>query len=220
MDNVYYFLWVFWEAIHPRFSFLWNLFLALIPLWLSLLLFRANVRQTLIWWTGVIIFVVFLPNAPYVLTDISHFFTRIHKYPPLPLWGIILFSLPQYTIYLFLGFQAYVISLINLSNYCRYKGKQHWILPTELLLHYLCSVGIFLGRVERFNSWDLITRPKELLLRSVLALTDYSVILSIIASFIVLTGLYRLLRWFDLSVMHRWLNKTHVAPDKYKNLKQ
>ena len=205
MEHLYYFLWVFWEAIHPRFSFLWNLFLAFIPLWLSLLLFREKVRQTLIWWIGIIVFITFLPNAPYVLTDISHFFIRIHKYPPLPIWGIVLFSLPQYTIYLFLGFQSYVISLINLSNYFRYRDQSQWILPTELLLHFLCSIGIFLGRVERFNSWDVLTRPKEILSRSLLELGDYSVMFSIIESFIVLTVLYRLFRWFDFRVIHNLL---------------
>ena len=217
MDNVYYFLWVFWEAIHPRFSFLWNVFLALVPLSLSLLLFRGNSRQTLIWWVGIFIFIAFLPNSPYVLTDISHFFARIYQDPPLPLWSIILFSLPQYTLYLFFGFQAYVISLTNLSNYLRYIGKQRWILPTELLLHYLCSIGIFLGRVERFNSWELLTKPKEILAKSILDLSDYSVILSITGAFIILSGLYRIFREFNLAIIRVWPDNILVASVKPKN---
>jgi hypothetical protein len=32
-------------------------------------------------------------------------------------------------------------------------------LPAELSLHLLAAVGIFLGRVDRLNSWDILARP-------------------------------------------------------------
>jgi len=51
----------------------WNLFLAFIPLMLSFWLFlKRSKKRSLLWWIGLIIFIVFLPNAPYLLTDIIH----------------------------------------------------------------------------------------------------------------------------------------------------
>jgi uncharacterized membrane protein len=32
-----------------------------------------------------------------------------------------------------------------------------------VLVHGLCAVGVFLGRVFRFNSWDLVTQPSTVL---------------------------------------------------------
>src|SRR5690349_15405953 len=69
----------------PAFRFLvWNLILAIVPLVASTLLVRAErlrshalVRS---WW--VLIWILFLPNAPYILTDFVH----LHPRPPAPLW--------------------------------------------------------------------------------------------------------------------------------------
>ena len=56
----------------------WNLFLAFIPLVLSFWLFlRPSKKRSLVWWISLIIFIAFLPNAPYLLTDIIHLIEAI-----------------------------------------------------------------------------------------------------------------------------------------------
>ncbi len=55
----------------------WNLLLALVPLALALLLFRGRRERTALWWLGTAAFVAFLPNAPYVMTDVIHLFTDV-----------------------------------------------------------------------------------------------------------------------------------------------
>jgi uncharacterized membrane protein len=55
------------------FFMVWNSLLALVPLALALVVFRRGARTGTFWWrAGVAIFVVMLPNAPYVLTDVIH----------------------------------------------------------------------------------------------------------------------------------------------------
>src|SRR5258705_4190248 len=49
-----------------------NLARAGLPLLLSAWLFWSRRSKTLGWWVGVGTFVAFLPNAPYVLTDVVH----------------------------------------------------------------------------------------------------------------------------------------------------
>ena len=55
----------------------WNLFLAIIPCVLSFILFARRSPRRLsknpIWWFGLAVFILFLPNAPYIITDIIHF---------------------------------------------------------------------------------------------------------------------------------------------------
>jgi uncharacterized membrane protein len=46
--------------------------LALVPLGLALVVFRPRARLRVAWWIGAGLFVAFLPNAPYVLTDLVH----------------------------------------------------------------------------------------------------------------------------------------------------
>ncbi|MCY7282219.1 MAG: DUF1361 domain-containing protein, partial [Cyanobacteria bacterium CAN_BIN43] len=68
----------------------WNLFLAIVPLILSVLLFRRTQlnssaivesrhrrRRSWLWWLGVLTFIAFLPNAPYILTDVIHFINDV-----------------------------------------------------------------------------------------------------------------------------------------------
>ncbi|MEB3272806.1 MAG: DUF1361 domain-containing protein [Prochlorothrix sp.] len=138
----------------------WNSFLAFIPLVLSFWLFRGRGRRSLLWWVGAAIGLVFLPNAPYVLTDVIHLVQDIRQVHSI--WIITLVLIPQYLLFMGFGFQAYVVSLMNLGHYLRRQGAGRWVVPTEILLHGLTAIGIYLGRFPRFNSWDIVTRPDAL----------------------------------------------------------
>ncbi len=136
---------------------IWNLFLALIPLVVSFWLFRPSASRSGIWWTIFLVFVAFLPNAPYVLTDTIHIPELIARGYPLSVVFFIL--IPQYILFIWVGFQAYVIALMRLDNYLIYLDKEHYLKVINASAHILCVIGIYLGRFERFNSWDLVTQP-------------------------------------------------------------
>ncbi|MEL6816492.1 MAG: DUF1361 domain-containing protein, partial [Cyanobacteria bacterium J06598_3] len=152
------------NAAHRSLYFmLWNTFLAVIPWILSCWLFRgkgSGVRRVS-WWIGLVVFVAFLPNAPYVLTDIIHLVRMIKE--GASIWTITFILVPQYLIFMLLGTEAYVLSLINLGHYLQKQGQARWVLSAELGLHALCAIGIYLGRFPRFNSWDIVTGPGRLL---------------------------------------------------------
>lgn len=138
----------------------WNAFLALVPLMLARLLFGHRERPRWLLITGGAVFVAFLPNAPYVLTDVLHL--------PDELAGtqgwLTAALLGQYLCLFAVGFVAYVLSLVRLERWLADRGvSRRAVLFTDLSLHALCAVGIVLGRVFRFNSWDLVTNPGGLL---------------------------------------------------------
>ncbi len=57
----------------------WNSFLAFIPFILSFWLFRTTLDRSLLWWLILLVFVLFLPNAPYILTDSIHLIAYLQQ---------------------------------------------------------------------------------------------------------------------------------------------
>ncbi len=181
---------------------LWNLFLAFIPLIISLWLFlRRSKKRSLFWWLGFIIFITFLPNAPYLLTDIIHLIEAIRA--GYSIWITTLVFIPLHLLAIWLGWEAYVISLINQGYYLRKQGGRKFILASELITHALCSIGIYLGRFRRFNSWDFVTKPDILLTSTIDDLTTKKPLLVIAITFIVLTVTYWLMKQITLGILWR-----------------
>ncbi|MBC6478901.1 MAG: DUF1361 domain-containing protein [Hormoscilla sp. GM7CHS1pb] len=180
----------------------WNLFLAFIPLFLSFWLFHSTKSRSLLWWAACLFFVAFLPNAPYVLTDIIHLIEDIRQ--NYFAWLVTLVLIPLYMLFIFLGFEAYVLSLLNLGHYFQQQGWVRFILPAELCLHSLSAIGIYLGRFLRFNSWDIVTRLDTLtaaILDDVLAKWP---LLVIAVTFVAIAGLYWLMKQVTLGVILRF----------------
>lgn len=179
----------------------WNLFLALIPLLLSIWLFRGRQKSSLVWWPVFLVFYAFLPNAPYLLTDVIHLIDDIRNIPSI--WVITLILIPIYLLVILAGFQAYVISLINLGHYLHRMRQSQWILSVELMTHILNAIGIYWGRFLRFNSWDLVTQPDIILTKGIEELLGKQPLVIIIISFIILWGLYSLMKQITLGIIDR-----------------
>jgi uncharacterized membrane protein len=180
----------------------WNLFLAYIPVFLSVWLFRWSDRRSPVWWVIFAIFIAFLPNAPYILTDIIHYIWLIQKRIP---DSIIIFAVtPQYLIFLIGGFQAYVMSLLNLEFYLTKIGQEKSIFAVQILIHFLSAIGIYLGRFLRFNSWDFVTQPDELAETLARDLSHKQPVLAISITFIILLGLYWITKQINLGLVLRF----------------
>ncbi len=154
-----------------------------------LLLKKQQVDQGWLWWAGVAVFLAFLPNAPYVLTDIIHLIRGISSGQIL-VWVVALVFIPIHAVAILLGFQAYVISILNLAIYLKRQGATAWILPVELTIHALCAVGIYLGRFLRFNSWDLLVTPTSVVADTLNVLTSRRPAAVMVVTFVILASLY------------------------------
>lgn len=155
--------------------------------------------SSLSWWLGLLMFILFLPNAPYVLTDLIHLTEDLQR--DYSAWTISLAVIPQYIVFIVIGLEAYVLSLIYLNDYLRQKGWENlWIWRTECILHGLCAIGIYLGRFLRFNSWDVITQPKFFLTSTIGYLLGLRPWCVIIVTFLVLSILYTVLKHLNLTV--------------------
>lgn len=137
--------------------YVWNLFLAVVPLLISRKLQKHqtyNTKTTLLLLT----WLLFLPNAPYVVTDLFHYKERW----PVPKW----YDLLLVTSAAWNGLMAGFISVMQTEQFIsRWLSKRRTQLII-LLVFFLCSYGIYVGRFLRFNSWDVITDPFELIVEA------------------------------------------------------
>jgi uncharacterized membrane protein len=162
----------------------WNLTLALVPVVIGAVLFRRR-RTSPLWWLGLAAFLAFLPNAPYVLSDVIHLVddVRATRSDTVVIAGI----LPQYAAFFLAGLLAYVVALGELTHWLVGRGWDRLrILAVELAVHAACAVGVYLGRVPRFNSWDLVTRPDAVATTAADHLSDRYPLALVLATFVVL----------------------------------
>ena len=137
---------------------IWNLFLAWIPFimsflsyifsWKKMYLYIALPATALIW-------LVFFPNAPYILTDLQHLAAESSG---TPLWYDVIILIWFSWTGLFLGLASlYLMHDIVQRTFGRVPG---WFFV--LLVSGLSSFGVYLGRFVRLNSWDILNDPKEI----------------------------------------------------------
>ncbi|MFI9402759.1 DUF1361 domain-containing protein [Nocardia sp. NPDC052316] len=165
----------------------WNTILAWVPVVLALLVFRSRrsdrkVSRSPLWWAGAVLFVLFLPNAPYVVTDLVHLRDDIRFLDDGP---VVTTVLPVYVTFIASGFLAYYLALAELGRYLDHIGHTRWRAPITVGLHLLCAVGVFLGRWTRLNSWEPVVQPRGTFERMVLALTWSWAPILIVATFVV-----------------------------------
>lgn len=183
---------------------LWNTFLAAIPWVISLWIFkgRGSSRRRVSWWIGFVIFIAFLPNAPYVLTDIIHPVRYIREGVAMPTIAAVL--IPQFFLFILVGCELYTLALLNFGQYLRRQGWHRQILPMELVLHGLCSFGIYLGRFPRFNSWDLLTNPGSIARFIVYEMTKPEPIAVMVMMFVAIAVVYWPLKHVSLALKLYW----------------
>jgi uncharacterized membrane protein len=145
----------------------WNLTLAVVPLLLSFVVFRRGTRTNAWFWIGAGAFVAFLPNAPYVLTDVEHLrWDILRADASTSELGI------RYGTLFAIGMTAYAVAMWRCSRFLSARAvRVRWIIVTNISACAICSLGIYVGRVHRLNSWDLVRAPHAVLRA---ALTGFS----------------------------------------------
>lgn len=132
---------------------IWNLFLAFIPFAISSFLVRTGKPKKLGIMTGIwlLIWLVFFPNAPYILTDLVH----LKHQSFMPLW----FDLGLILSFAFTGLLFAFYSLRDVEKLITQQwGKRFGQLASAFIL-FLSAYGIYIGRYLRWNTWDIVANP-------------------------------------------------------------
>ena len=141
-----------------RYSWLiWDLFLAWIPLWLAMAIHVLHARRTkyrrLLLVLG-IVWLLFFPNAPYLLTEFGH----LGRWRNGPYWCDLILTI----MFAWNGLMIGLLSLYAIQQVARDRvgARRGWWLAGGSLA--LGSYGIALGRFQRFNSWNVVNHPFKL----------------------------------------------------------
>jgi uncharacterized membrane protein len=147
--------------LSERFTYLflvWNLFLAWIPYALSFCIALISQRyphsRCHLLLLGPV-WLVFFPNAPYIITDYLHLQPR----SPVPIW----YDIGLLTTFAWTGLFLAIFSLRSMQMLIKSMAGSlaGWFFV-------ICSVGlsglgVYMGRFLRWNSWDLLFQPHAIL---------------------------------------------------------
>lgn len=131
-----------------------NLSLAVIPVFLGWFMLDAKKK-----WTKIVLgffWLIFLPNSIYLFSDIIHFFQQWDT--ATIFWKGVL--VVEYTILILAGLLTYIYSMYPFEKMIATakKLRKKTIITILLIdLNFLIGFGIVLGRIQRINSWDIIT---------------------------------------------------------------
>jgi uncharacterized membrane protein len=152
---------------------LWNLFLAWVPYWIALVfdlldrrlralgvakISKAGVFFLLFFW------LLFFPNSPYIVTDLLH----LHAREAVPHWFDVMIFITFAWAGLMLGFA----SLFEVQRYLehRFSSFAAWICCVSAI--FLGGFGVFMGRFQRWNSWDIFHDPFKIVFQQIKILTN------------------------------------------------
>jgi uncharacterized membrane protein len=145
---------VFWTHRWSHLYLIWNLFLAWLPLIFSLAaceLHRRGAARTWRFYGAAFAWLIFFPNAPYILTDLIHLGARHQPHYWVDMILILSFA--------WTGFLLGFISLFLMHSVVAWRlGKAvGWVFI--VVMAGLGGLGVYMGRFLRWNSWDIFINP-------------------------------------------------------------
>ncbi len=136
---------------------IWNLFLAWIPFMLAYFAHAVSWRRSTLYFVLpaiAFLWLIFFPNAPYLLTDLQDLSRRAVG---APLWyDVIIVVWASWTGMLLGVISLYLMQDIIIRTFGRTAG---WVFV--FVISALSSFGIYIGRFVRLNSWDILQNPGE-----------------------------------------------------------
>ena len=177
----------------------WNLGLAWIPLGISSVMTKRSKKVSSVGRQGVLcgLWLLFYPNAAYIVTDLVHLKARPGVSSAYDFLLIAAFAIT--------GLLLAYISLAQLHQVVKRRwGKMAgWFFVGVVMA--MTSFGIYLGRVLRWNSWDVFTHPAAVFSDIVYVLHALTQPLTMIVMLIFSAALFL----FYASL--RWASESHIS---------
>lgn len=137
----------------------WNIALAIIVYGLSYISLNLYIKKTYrhLTWIGIVLWVIFFPNSFYIITDTIHFqnYDFFQVYPniyQLEIYDWYVFFIV--TIAMMIGIKLGLLSISNIKKIIPQKYMKYEAIGL-IMLFFLSSIAIYLGRFIRLNSWNI-----------------------------------------------------------------
>lgn len=134
----------------------WNLFLAYLPFALSSWMEKwpQLLARPLFFYIFLTVWLLMVPNSFYIITDLFHL--RIAE--RMPLW----FDLALIFSFAWNALLMGALSVRQVERLVEQRWKGHRVFFSTPVM-FLIALGIYIGRYLRYNSWDVLTNPFQLL---------------------------------------------------------
>jgi uncharacterized membrane protein len=164
------------SKLGPFWWMAWNAALALIPVGLAVIFLKRSEQpkrriSTPVFLGQIFLIMLFLPNAPYIATDLVHFLETVRT-TDLSLWHLLATQFPLYIAFVLLGIVCYAFTTDRILFAMRRRFGRSAYRVALFAIPILSSIGIYLGRVARFNSWDILNDPLHIARSSENAFAD------------------------------------------------
>jgi uncharacterized membrane protein len=137
---------------------IWNLFLAWLPYLITRLLTRMTTFRPKTLFAGLMLaWLLFIPNSFYIITDLFHVSDHYND-RRMPTW----YDLAMILSFVWNGLLLGVLSVRQMEKIVKPHLPAHHELFFLYPLMWLNALGVYTGRYLRFNSWNLITEPFQL----------------------------------------------------------
>ncbi|TBN05606.1 DUF1361 domain-containing protein [Hyunsoonleella flava] len=132
----------------------WNLFLAAIPFAITTYLISIP-KPNWLWLVLCFgVWLLFLPNAPYIVTDLLHL--KMGNTSLLWLDVLVVLSFASN------GLLLFFLSVLDMKSILKPYVSASKIKYLIFSLFFLNGFGVYLGRFLRYNSWEILSNPKYL----------------------------------------------------------
>jgi uncharacterized membrane protein len=190
---------------------IWNLFLAWIPFMLAYFAHAVSWRKATLYLIipfVAFLWLIFFPNAPYMLTDLQDL-TR--KANDAPLWyDVIIVVWTSWTGTLLGVISLYLVQDIIIRRFGRTTG---WVFV--FVISILSSFGIYIGRFVRLNSWDILQDPAETAQEILGIIVDPSMRLAAFTLLYAFFFLFIFLLLYSFShMLHEQIVRTQETPEQ------
>lgn len=134
-----------------------NVFLAVVPVFFGLAMYKSKTLPIRL--AAAIIWLIFLPNTVYLLTDPVNLFNDATQ-----ISGIyLLVDIFMYLVLLPIGVITYILSINYFEKIFITKKTKKDISSYIYLLNFLVGFGLVLGRILRLNSWEAFTNFEKVI---------------------------------------------------------
>ncbi len=153
----------------------WNIFLASISVILGYLTLKVKPKAPKL--LLILIFILFIPNTIYIVTDLAHL---IQRWNQVENWARIVVSI-QYLIFIPIGFLTFIYSMKLLEKNLVKLDKRFRSKTIMIVMNFIVAFGVVIGRVQRANSWEIITNPVKIFQNLLVTLTSFNLIAYVLA---------------------------------------
>jgi len=134
---------------------IWNLLLAWVPFLVAYFTYTVKLNQKQIYVIvplAAFFWLIFFPNAPYILTDFQHL---AGTWRDVPVWYDVMLLLW----FAFTGLMLGMVSLFLMQEVIRREFGRWFGWGFVAVVSVLTSAGVYVGRFLRWNSWDIFKDP-------------------------------------------------------------